>query len=63
MDPVQVKPSLPRPIIIGMLVLIVLFTVLGAATVYMDGEIGNIGLITNQLFQGTAIFLLFYYLM
>jgi hypothetical protein len=63
MEPVQVRPSLPRPIIIGTLVLIVLFSILGAATVYMDGEFGNIGLIANQLFQGTAIFLLYYYLM
>jgi hypothetical protein len=62
-DPVQVRPSLPRSVIIGMLVLVVLFSLLGAATVYLDGEIGNVGLVANQLFQGAAVFLLYYYLM
>lgn len=62
-DPVQIKPSVPRQVVIVMLVLIILFSFLGAATVYLDGELGTIGLAANQLFQGAAVFLLYYYLM
>lgn len=62
-DPVQIRPSLPRTFIIVMLILILLFSFFGALTVYMDGQLGNLGLVANQIFQGLATFLLFYYLM
>ncbi len=62
-DPAQVTPRVSRQLLVVVLVLVVVFTVLGAASIYMGGEMGNAGQISNTVFNGAALFTLFYYLM
>lgn len=62
-DPAQVTPRLSRTLIILVLVLVVAFTAMGVMSIYMGGEWGPYGQMANTVFNGAALFTLFYYLM